>query len=214
MTHMNRLIMESQHRAKSLLKPLVFADVDKPRRIKAGPGRGVVAILNRRRDVQRELGMYETELTRSYRKYVRPGTLVFDVGAADGLTALTYARLGASVIAFEPDPKVVGRFRRNLDLNPLLAARITLVTDQYESNTAGDYAAPDFVKIDVDGGEADVVRALPGRPPCVVVETHSHSLESDCTALLESRGYRVRVIPNARWRTIEHNRWLLALVIA
>lgn len=212
---MSRAVMNVQHRVKSALKPLFFADAARPRRVKAGPGRGVVAFLNRRYDLQREFGLYESELCGVYRKHLRPGVVAVDVGAADGLTSLLYARLGATVIAFEPDPTAASKFARNLQLNPLLAARITLVADYYRP---GSYPAPDFVKVDVDGAEGDVLRVIPGHPYCVVVETHSEALESECQELLGARGYTVSVIRNARWRLlypeyrpIGFNRWLIAV---
>jgi len=207
--------MTTQHRIKSALKPLFFDDLARPRRVKAGPGRGVVALFNRRHDLQREFGLYEMELGGAYQKHVRPGVCVLDVGAADGLTSLLYARLGATVIAFEPDPTAASRFAKNLELNPLLATRITLVQDYYRP---GNYPEPGFVKIDVDGAECDVLRLMPGRPPCLIVETHSEDLESECRQLLAERGYTVSVIRNARWRRfypeyrpIGFNRWLIAV---
>ena len=193
---MTRLVMNIQHRVKSAVKPLLFDDVASPQRVKAGPGRGVVALLNRRHDLQREF-------------------CAFDVGAADGLTSLIYARLGATVIAFEPEPTAVTSFVRNLELNPSLAARITLVQDYYRPD---NYPEPEFVKIDVDGAERDVLRLIPGHPRCVIVETHSEYLESECNDLLLARGYTVDIIRNARWRRfypeyrpIGFNRWLIAL---
>ncbi len=212
---MTRLVMNIQHRVKSAVKPLLFDDVASPQRVKAGPGRGVVALLNRRHDLQREFGLYEMELSRAYSKHVRPGVCAFDVGAADGLTSLIYARLGATVIAFEPEPTAVTSFVRNLELNPSLAARITLVQDYYRPD---NYPEPEFVKIDVDGAERDVLRLIPGHPRCVIVETHSEYLESECNDLLLARGYTVDIIRNARWRRfypeyrpIGFNRWLIAL---
>jgi hypothetical protein len=211
---MRNLMMDIQHRVKSALKPLVFADVSRPRRVKAGPGRGVTVFFNRRHDLQREFGLYETEVAGIYRQNVHSGTIAVDVGGADGLSSLIFAQLGATVTAFEPDPDALSRFRQNVALNPQLADRITLVPKPYGP---GEQDAADFVKVDVDGAEADVLRAMPNQPACVVVETHSAALESECEALLAARGYAVRIVRNARWRTlfpeyrpVGHNRWLLA----
>jgi hypothetical protein len=208
-------VMKIQHRVKSALKPLLFDDCFRVRRVKAGPGRGVVALLNRRYDLQREFGLYETELNRAYHKHVRSGVHVIDIGAADGLTSLTYARLGANVTAFEPDALAADKFARNMALNPSLARRITLVQDYYRP---GEYPAPGVVKIDVDGAEGEVLRLMPDLPNCVIVETHSRQLESECHELLTARGYAVTIIRNARWRRfypeyrpIGFNRWLIAV---
>jgi hypothetical protein len=208
-------VMKIQHRLKSALKPLLFDDCFRVRRVKAGPGRGVVALLNRRYDLQREFGLYETELNRAYYKYVRSGVCAIDIGAADGLTSLTYARLGANVIAFEPDAVAASRFTRNVELNPSLASRITLVQDYYQP---GSYPQPSFVKIDVDGAEGEVLGLMRDLPHCVIVETHSRQLESECHQLLTARGYTVTIVRNARWRRfypeyrpIGFNRWLIGV---
>jgi len=54
-----------------------------------------VLLLNRKHDLQKELGLWEAEAQRVYVRWVRPGTTVFDVGAADGDSALLLARLAA-----------------------------------------------------------------------------------------------------------------------
>jgi hypothetical protein len=78
---------------------------------------------------------------------------------------------------------------------------------------------PDFLKIDIDGGELDAlaggVRLLSERRPHLVVETHSLELEHECGALLVKCGYRPIIKHNRRiWREhrggAPHNRWLLA----
>ena len=80
------------------------------------------------------------------------------------------------------------------------------------------------MKMDIDGGEAAVLNAaassgfLQMRPLRWIIETHSVSLEELCVSILESNGYRARIIPNAWWRTVvpelrvsEQNRWLAAV---
>jgi hypothetical protein len=78
--------------------------------------------------------------------------------------------------------------------------------------------APDFIKIDIDGGELDAltggIETLRTARPDLVVETHSKQLEEDCGALLVDCGYRPVIKHNRSvWREhrpIPHNRWLLA----
>ena len=207
--------MELQHRAKRALKPLLFRGGAKPRRVRFGPARGVVLLLDRRTGLQVELGLYESELSRVYREHVRPGTVVWDVGASDGATALLYANLGARVVAWEPDARALRRFEENLALNPELAARVELVCGPYARPEEG--AGPDLVKIDVEGAELNVLAETPGGR-AILVETHSPELEARTLAHLCGRGYDVRVIRNAAWRSLypeyrplAHNRWVLGV---
>lgn len=206
--------MRVQHGLKNAFKPLLFRDRANARSVKAGPGRGVVALFNRRHDLQREFGLYERELHTFYRRLIRPGGVVYDIGAADGLDSLTYVALGARVTAFEPDPGALAKLERNLLLNP--GAAVTVVPERY----APGHAPPaDFVKIDVDGAEVEVLDVLPGLPSTIVVETHSEGLETACKAILTARGYDVRTVPNAWWRRLYpewrptgFNRWLVAVL--
>jgi len=52
------------------------------------------------------------------------GSTVVDAGANIGDTALYYAREGARVVAYEPDPENFRRLQRNLDANPGLRDRV------------------------------------------------------------------------------------------
>ncbi len=73
------------------------------------------------------LGRYEPELTARFVEHVRPGQIVFDLGAAAGYYTLLAARLvGASggVVAFEPEPRNFGFLREHVRLNRL--ARVEL----------------------------------------------------------------------------------------
>jgi len=62
----------------------------------------------------------------------------------------------------------------------------------------GKYPPPQVVKIDVEGVEADVLRGawktLEANRPLLFIEAHSESLRLECTAMLTSLGYKVRVL--------------------
>jgi precorrin-6B methylase 2 len=222
-------VMFAQHRVKQAIKPLLFPDELRLREVRHGPGKGVSLLLNRRNDLQREFGLYEHELNAVYRAHIGPQSVVYDVGAADGMTALVFASLASAghVFAFEPEPRAAQVFQDNLAANPLLAPRITLVPTSVGLNATGldEFAKrerpPDFIKVDVDGAELDVLQTISRipreRPLAIVVETHSPELEVECARLLREHDHEVHLIRNARWRTlypelrpVGHNRWLLA----
>jgi FkbM family methyltransferase len=58
-----------------------------------------------------------------YRQFITPGDLVFDCGANMGLKTKTFLACGATVVAVEPQPHLVGEIRALHGRNP----RLTLV---------------------------------------------------------------------------------------
>lgn len=72
---------------------------------------------------------YERQTRTALRRLVTPGSLVLDIGANIGAHTLLMAQLvgpGGRVLAFEPTEFAFRKLRRNLDLNPSLAARLKL----------------------------------------------------------------------------------------
>jgi hypothetical protein len=230
--------MRAQHAIKDRVKPLLFRGGAQPRRIRFGPAAGAVMCLDRRIDLQREFGLYEVEARRFYRRNVRRDSIVFDVGAFDGYSALVFAQLAAAghIFSFEPDPAARDRMTANLALNPELAKRVTILPLFVGNGTVvqgvpsvrldqliadGTVPAPTFVKIDVDGPEVQVLEGmtatLAAARCAMFVEVHSADLEHACTDALKSAGYTVRLVRNAWWRLLypelrplELNRWLFA----
>lgn len=75
-------------------------------------------------------GEIEPAGTAAARRFVRPGAVVFDVGAHAGYYSLLLSRLtgeGGAVHAFEPVPETAARLRSNLALNAGLGARVRVV---------------------------------------------------------------------------------------
>jgi methyltransferase FkbM-like protein len=201
----------------------------KEREILAGPARGVRMELDFSGQTPKYLGMFEWELHSFYRAVLPHSRLIFDVGGAEGYTALLYAANSPGrVISFEPNPSEVELLQANIARNPELSDRIEIreiaVGRDGDSGATIDKVAeeigfPDFIKVDVDGWELDVLAGAEGtlreKRPHLVVETHTRRLEDQCGALLVECGYRPIIKHNREiWRETRggspHNRWLLA----
>jgi hypothetical protein len=175
------------------------------------------------------LGIYEFELDRHLRRILRPGVTAFDVGAQHGYDSLAMAhRTRSRVAAFECDEICLERMRQSLALNPALttlvqllhaevgAGRNQLALDEWAYG--GNGFVPDFVKVDVEGGEVSALRSaeriLTERHPWLIVETHSQELEREAGEFLTTRGYRPVIVSQRKRfpdvRPIAHNRWLVA----
>jgi FkbM family methyltransferase len=173
------------------------------------------------------LGVFERSTVNVYRRLIRPGDVVLDIGANIGAHTLQFARLvgGAGrVYAFEPTAFAFTKLARNLELNPELRDRVIaaqvmltarddapLVAEIYSSwplekaaglhhnhlgraqSTIGCRAMTldtalaaarvtrvDFVKLDVDGFECEVlqgaVRSLSTFKPTILMELAPHLL--------------------------------------
>ena len=195
------------------------------RRLPAGIGRGLRLGVDFQTDTRLYLGLYEIELNRHLRRLCTPGTTSFDVGGCRGYDALVLARLtGSRVVSFEADPVACERMRANFSLNDE-GAQIRIVeatvgapgADVTLDGCTGEFGAPGFIKIDVDGGELDVLRGaekiLTDHRPSLIVETHSPELEQRCGRFLADHGYAPLVVKQRtvwRERRPDDNRWLVA----
>lgn len=72
-------------------------------------------------------GAYEGPVRNNYRPLIKPGAVIFDIGANIGAHALPFAEAageGGRVYAFEPTDFAFAKLCRNLALNPGLAGRV------------------------------------------------------------------------------------------
>ncbi len=197
-----------------------------------GVGRGLV--LPADGGFRAAIGLYEVEIARFVTRLVGERSTCYDVGAARGLYTLALARRATCghVVAFEPDEALHARLPATLARNQALAARVTIVPVALgaEGGPAattidalvaerGPRFRPDFLKIDVEGAEHDVLRggmcAIRSGRPRFIIESHGFEVEAACLHLLAAEGYGY-VIVNAQrvWpehRPLELNRWIVAV---
>ena len=155
-------------------------------------------------------------MDRLYGQFIRPGDLAFDIGAHVGDRVASFRRLGARVVAVEPQPALVrilrllygrkrnvvieavlvgssvGRadFRINVD-NPTISTASTAFVDAADGAPGWEgqswtrmmrmpvttldiliarHGTPAFIKIDVEGFEADVLAGLGKSVPALSFE--------------------------------------------
>jgi hypothetical protein len=180
------------------------------------------------------LGLFEREVHTWLERLSRGIHTAIDIGAASGEYTLFFlTRTNAEkVLAFEPDAESLPLLQENLRLNSLgksgrleVSAAMVGESDGEEKVTldslAGSMKLPCFIKMDVDGAEAEILRGaakLNAREGVRwLIETHSKSLERECIENLRAAGFETRIIRNAWWRVvipelrpIEQNRWLAA----
>src|SRR5262249_50003497 len=206
----------------------------RPREISRGLLKGLTFNLDTRDKSMRLLGLDESEIASVTRRLAAEAKSAADVGANDGWYSLYFASRPniTRVFAFEPGEIVAKAMQKNFELNdPAFFAKTTLVT-AFVGNKWGqsgqvrldDYVSqlpePRLLKIDVEGGEIDVLEGgqkMLSLDCRLIVETHSEKLEKGCIQRLEAMGYSCRIIGNAWYRSfipearqITHNRWFVA----
>lgn len=173
-----------------------------------------------------------------YRRFLGPGDLAFDIGAHAGDRTACFRRLGARVVAVEPQPALQRLLRRLFGADPGVAREAVLVgaapgvatlwinrrnptistasaafiaaTDGAEGwegeawdrqldrpvttldALAAAHGRPAFIKIDVEGFEAEVLRGLSFAPRALSFEftTIQRDVALRCLGLLAALGYR------------------------
>lgn len=191
------------------------------------------------------MGIYERDSQRAFVENVRPGSVVYDIGANAGFFTLLASKLAGPsgiVYAFEPLPRNVGYLEQHLSLNRCENVRILPLAVAAESGTlrfaiahnpsqgglaesgdlqveaqtldafvAGGSKKPDFMKIDVEGGESDVLAGalvlLREVHPTILLSTHGWQQHEQCSETLKALGYSLSLLRDG---TDDGNYMLLA----
>lgn len=179
------------------------------------------------------LGSYEMGKRLVFEKMIRPGSVVFDIGANVGYFSLLSAVLvgsEGSVFAFEPLPRNIEYLNNHIKLNKLhniqvveaavsdhtgeawfdLGAssamghlsetgtiRIRMVSlDEMFAN--GQLQPPDYMKIDVEGAEYDVLKGaqklILDHQPILFLDTHDRKAHNLTLSFLDELGYVFEIL--------------------
>ncbi len=213
-------------RVLSRIRRAVLPRGARVRRVPLGPGSGLKVEIDFDADASFYFGYYEIPLNRYFRRLVRRGDKCFDVGAYRGWHALVLAKLTAApVVTFDTNPATAELIRRNAWHNGF---DITLKQGYVGSGEPGtislddaarEFFTPDFIKMDIEGGEARALEGAAGilsrRKPAIIIETHGADQEARCIAILRTHGYDPRIVEESGWhRVLEQrseavNRWLV-----
>ncbi len=196
------------------------------------------------RGVVRSLRIYygrsdhRNSMDRLYGRFVRPGDLVFDVGAHVGDRVAAFRRLGARVVAVEPQPALIATLRllygrdRAVAIEPVAVGRdagtveLRVNVDNPTVSTASPafvaaadgapgwegqtwsrtvrvpvttlhalcarHGSPAFIKIDVEGFEAEALAGLTRPPTALSFEftTIQRDVAAACIERCVALGYR------------------------
>ena len=215
---------------KQQLKRMLLPEAQGVRRIPMGLARRLSMRLNLHNQLQRYLGLYEREIASHVRCGLASARSAIDVGANDGYYTLVFLAAPLErVIACEP-----GEVALSLLENAALNGHSTGALLQVERRLVGrgeggvrlgelidSLPRPVFIKMDIDGGEADALASAEGAAGLAetswVVETHSIALERDCEDWFVRHGFKTKIVDHAWWRMVipelrptEQNRWLVA----
>jgi len=201
-------------------------------------------------------------MDRLYRRFLRPGDLVFDIGAHVGDRVAAFRRLGARVVAIEPQPALTRTLRLlygrdpnvviedaaigsrsglvEMNLNPDNPTVSTLSRDfvaaaagasgwEDQSWTRGPqvslttvdtliekHGRPAFIKIDVEGFEAEVLQGLTQPVPALSFEftTIQRDVAQACIKRCAALGYTKFNTVLGESQRFEHADWIGEAAVA
>jgi Methyltransferase FkbM domain len=221
----------SNFRPVSVLKNIVVPSGSRPRTIPFGPFKGLRLNIDLASQMQVYFGLWEFETYPYIHAALKESSWFIDVGAGFGELCILFRKNLCHAVAIEPDPTCLSLLHSNLVLNGLSDSDVEIVPKYVGTVSDKDHLRLDdirldrsgvgFVKIDIDGFEVDALESavslLGEANVMLLVEVHSHELESRCIEFLEQRRYSSEIIRNSRWRCIipelrplPLNRWIWA----
>jgi FkbM family methyltransferase len=201
-------------------------------------------------------------MDRLYGRFVREGDLVFDIGAHVGDRVAAFRRLGARVIAAEPQPAVVTVLRwlyrrdRQVAIEPVAVGAaegttglrinvanptVSTASEQFVSAAhgargwetqhwtrtttvpvttldalIGRHGVPAFIKIDVEGFEAEALSGLTRPVPALSFEftTIQRDVAAACIARCEALGFTRFNAALGESQRLVHDDWIDGPAIA
>jgi SAM-dependent methyltransferase len=165
-------------------------------------------------------GTYKPAQTRLFTKLIKPGSVVFDLGARVGYYTLLSSRLvrQGQVVAFETDPRHLAFLRANLAANrcsnvQVRELAVTMGDEAWDrvddgriyvnTTTLDDFVdktqlQPTHLKIDVRSAAFDVLRGgietLVACRPTIFLTVHRADVRADCCELLRDLDYELQPI--------------------
>jgi hypothetical protein len=215
---------------KSQLKKLIFGDGFKARRFIGGHLKGMWSFFDLSNDTQMWRGIYEVAQQDWIVGATKQGAVCLDIGAAEGYFSLLFAReagVTGKVFAFEPSERK-DYINESVNMNKSLSlAPVTLYSEFVVGPSTKDLTGViiddvvrkegldrvDVVKIDVDGGEMDVLEGMRATiekfHPNMSVELHSPELYAQVKTFLEGYGYSMTLVdpPAYERRPIPFNKF-------
>jgi FkbM family methyltransferase len=197
-----------------------------------------------------------------YREFVGPGDLVFDIGAHVGDRIGAFRRLGARVVAIEPQPALAKTLRLIYGRDPMVTIRddaagrepgsvtlnlnlnnptISTASADFMAAAAGapgwegqvwskcvqvplttldaliaQHGTPVFIKIDVEGYEAEVLAGLsePVKALSFELTLIQRNVAHACIARCQALGYAQFNTSLGESQRFEHDAWIDAKTIA
>src|SRR5215471_6652165 len=201
-------------------------------------------------------------MDRLYRQFVAPGDLVFDLGAHVGNRVASFRRLGARVVAIEPQPQLVNVLRvfygrdHAVAIEPVAVGSaggeidlkvnvdnptVSTASEDFVRAAAGArgwegqawtrtirvpvttldaliarHGSPAFIKIDVEGFEAEALAGLTRRVPALSFEftTIQRHVAAACLGRCAALGYISYNAALGESQTLVHKHWQSADEIA
>ena len=134
------------------------------------------------------MGTYEEEVLHLVKKYTKNANIIWDIGGSFGYYSSYFTKHNKQVAVVEPDYICCEALKK---LNAKSKYKFTLIqkklsgTNDNENISVDklleDFGLPDFIKIDVDGGEEEVFNncdnLISKSKTTFLIETHSQELE-------------------------------------